>query len=272
MESGVDFVAADMPMANKFTLHILAAVAEYESKLISQRIKAALAVAKTQGKKRGGPQRPDFKTYFVGGTEASAMAARERASKRANDMKAILCDLRDAGETVFGIARRLTEAGIVPPNGGPQWSPMTVKRMFEILGEPRPRPYHPNYVSKRRRGGLQRGASRALPVSGPLPKHGPVEIDEPRRYRLSGPIDTRHLREGGRDASGADFALLDDVQPRPVRGAEELQSIEEQHSLLLEEALQFEHDQFVAGNVRHRAARRGRRFRMFFRRRGKVGV
>jgi DNA invertase Pin-like site-specific DNA recombinase len=47
MESGVEFVAADMPFANK--LHILAAVAEHEREAISERTKAALAAAKARG-------------------------------------------------------------------------------------------------------------------------------------------------------------------------------------------------------------------------------
>ncbi|HEY2228892.1 MAG TPA: recombinase family protein, partial [Xanthobacteraceae bacterium] len=41
MESGVDFEAVDFPQANRFTVHILAAVAEYEARLMSERIKAA---------------------------------------------------------------------------------------------------------------------------------------------------------------------------------------------------------------------------------------
>ena len=39
MESGVEFVAADFPQANRLTIHILAAIAEYEAKLISERVK-----------------------------------------------------------------------------------------------------------------------------------------------------------------------------------------------------------------------------------------
>jgi DNA invertase Pin-like site-specific DNA recombinase len=42
MDSGVDFVAADMPVANRLTVHVLAAVAEHEREMISQRTKAAL--------------------------------------------------------------------------------------------------------------------------------------------------------------------------------------------------------------------------------------
>jgi Resolvase, N terminal domain len=47
--SGVDFAAADMPLANRFTIHILAAVAEYEARLISEGTKAAFAAAEARG-------------------------------------------------------------------------------------------------------------------------------------------------------------------------------------------------------------------------------
>jgi DNA invertase Pin-like site-specific DNA recombinase len=45
MESGVEFVAVDNPHANNLTVHILAAVAEHERKMISERTEAALAIA-----------------------------------------------------------------------------------------------------------------------------------------------------------------------------------------------------------------------------------
>lgn len=51
MESNVDFVAVDMPDANRLTIHILAAVAEHERELISKRTKDALAQAKARGTK-----------------------------------------------------------------------------------------------------------------------------------------------------------------------------------------------------------------------------
>src|SRR5213080_3501248 len=56
MESGVEFVAVDMPEANKLTVHILAAVAEHEREMISERTKAALKAAKARGTRLGNPQ------------------------------------------------------------------------------------------------------------------------------------------------------------------------------------------------------------------------
>jgi Resolvase, N terminal domain len=53
MESGVEFVAVDNPHANKLTVHILAAVAEHERELISERTKVALQAAKARGVRLG---------------------------------------------------------------------------------------------------------------------------------------------------------------------------------------------------------------------------
>lgn len=54
-KAGVEFVACDMPSANKFTVHIFAALAEHEREMISQRTKAALAALKARGVKLGKP-------------------------------------------------------------------------------------------------------------------------------------------------------------------------------------------------------------------------
>ena len=56
MDSGVEFVAVDNPHANKLTVHILAAVAQHEREMISQRTKDALQAAKARGTQLGNPR------------------------------------------------------------------------------------------------------------------------------------------------------------------------------------------------------------------------
>ena len=56
MEAGVEFIAVDNPHANKLTVHILAAVAQHEREMISERTRAALQAAKARGKQLGNPR------------------------------------------------------------------------------------------------------------------------------------------------------------------------------------------------------------------------
>lgn len=56
MESQIKFVCCDMPEANEFTIHIFAALAQQERKMISKRTKDALQAAKQRGVKLGNPQ------------------------------------------------------------------------------------------------------------------------------------------------------------------------------------------------------------------------
>jgi DNA invertase Pin-like site-specific DNA recombinase len=99
-----------------FTLHIYAALAEQERRMISQRTSAGLQAAKERGVKLGNP--------------AQARAMADAAAARDEALKPVLKSM--AGLSSRAIAQRLTEQGVEPPRGG-AWSQKTVLRMMERL-------------------------------------------------------------------------------------------------------------------------------------------
>ncbi len=139
LKTGADFVAADMPLANQFTIYILAAVAEYESRLISERTKAAFAAAKARGRKFGNPN-PETHKFSIAARRAQVRAKRLKAKQRALDYLPLLCELRDRGETIHGIALQLSAMGIPTPRKRRVWRDRMVSRMFEYAGERKPTP------------------------------------------------------------------------------------------------------------------------------------
>lgn len=128
MESRVDFVAADVPSATRLTIHVLAAVAEEEARLASERTKAALAAAKARGVRLGNPN-------LLPGTSslaATATAAKvEQARRRAADVAPVIQEIRAAGVVSYnGIARALAARGIPTLSGRGAWDPSTVRRLL----------------------------------------------------------------------------------------------------------------------------------------------
>ena len=92
MEAGVHFVAVDLPQANELTVHILASVAQYEARAISERTIVALAAAKAKGKPLGGvrelkKQKGQYWNLASVSDKgrAVAMKVRQDAMKKCND-------------------------------------------------------------------------------------------------------------------------------------------------------------------------------------------
>lgn len=81
LESGVDFVACDVPFATRMTIQILAVMAEYESHLISERIKAANAAARARGVDFRRPSNRLSKAAQRAGTAAANIASIERSAR-----------------------------------------------------------------------------------------------------------------------------------------------------------------------------------------------
>lgn len=117
-DSKLDFKVAQMPNADKFQLHIYAALAEKERDFISQRTKAALAQST---KKLGGLRDATMKRNAV---------LKEQADQRAGKLAGIVLPLRERGSSLREIADALNGAGLLTPRGG-NWQATQVKRLLE---------------------------------------------------------------------------------------------------------------------------------------------
>jgi DNA invertase Pin-like site-specific DNA recombinase len=125
-KAGIDFVAADMPNANRLTVGIMAMVAEEERRMISARTKAALQAAKARGTKLGGDRgvTPSQKCH-----DLAVEAIQTRANNRAADIAPIIKQLQEGGaESLRAIADGLNQAGIPTARGQGNWSAMQVQR------------------------------------------------------------------------------------------------------------------------------------------------
>ena len=114
---------ASMPQADKFSLHIYAALAEQEREFISIRTKAALAEAKARGVKLGGMR---------DNTMQRNKAVQANAKLRAEKVAGLILPLRDAGKSLRDIADELNKAGVQTARGG-VWQASQVKRTLERL-------------------------------------------------------------------------------------------------------------------------------------------
>lgn len=130
MDAGCDFVAVDFPTANRLTIHIMAAFAEHEGRMISDRTRAALAAAKARGVRLGGFRNRAGTCNDL----ARARAARtEKAVRRAHDLRATVQEIQNNGaQSLCAVASGLNQRGITAPRGG-FWRAAQVKRVLSRL-------------------------------------------------------------------------------------------------------------------------------------------
>jgi DNA invertase Pin-like site-specific DNA recombinase len=130
-DSGVRFVAVDMPEANDLTVGIMALVAQAEREANSRRTKEALAVAKARGVKLGNPNgAASLRRAGKGGAALRAVVS-ANATAFAADLFPVLADINVAGHSSLrAIAAELTERGIRTRRGG-AWGVANVKALLE---------------------------------------------------------------------------------------------------------------------------------------------
>jgi DNA invertase Pin-like site-specific DNA recombinase len=127
MESRLEFVAVDFPHANRFTIHILAAVAEYESHLSSERMKEIIA-ARKHGAKIGHFAGGLPRSFPPGCQEASALMRQARSEARARDLAPLVWKAIAEGKSMSVIAHEFNESGVAPPQRRP-WTKNSIWRI-----------------------------------------------------------------------------------------------------------------------------------------------
>ena len=127
-ESGVEFVAVDNPHANELTVHFLAAIAQHEREMISERSKAALLAAKRRGRRLGNPNLPEAAKRGVAALKANA-------KRFAANVRPIIDEIIAAGaKSHTAIAAKLNERNVPTARGG-VWTHVQVGailRPFEV--------------------------------------------------------------------------------------------------------------------------------------------
>lgn len=134
-DSGVDFVAADMPDANALTVGIMALVAQQEREAISQRTREALAAAKARGQRLGNPNGAAALRRAGKGTAAANEAASRNADQHAERLRPVVADLRARGVTSLGgLAAALNNGGMRTPRAG-RWHASSVRNLLARLAD-----------------------------------------------------------------------------------------------------------------------------------------
>jgi hypothetical protein len=126
MAEKVPFIVAELGRdADPFMLHLYAALAEKERRLISERTKAALAARKIQGARLGNRRNPEHAAALG----RQAMIA--EADVFAANVMPVIVALRTAGVVdLRGMAHALNERGIRTARGG-RWHVSNVKNVID---------------------------------------------------------------------------------------------------------------------------------------------
>jgi DNA invertase Pin-like site-specific DNA recombinase len=113
-ESRVRFQAVDLPAADEFTLHILAAVAQKEASAISTRMRDALAAKKARGFTLGTPANLTEEAKLKGLAARQANAQTNINNRQADKLAPLL---RAKGSHLRSIAEQLNRSGYAAREG-----------------------------------------------------------------------------------------------------------------------------------------------------------
>jgi DNA invertase Pin-like site-specific DNA recombinase len=124
LETGCDFVAADMPQANKVMIQMHAVMSEWERDQISTRTKAALAAAKARGVKLGKSGKANLKPNID--------ERKNVANAFALKLAGVIQGFKANGLSQRAMVTQLNQLGIRTAKGG-EWSLMQLQRIMRRL-------------------------------------------------------------------------------------------------------------------------------------------
>lgn len=135
MKSDIEFIACDMPDANKFMVRIMAALAEKEREMISERTRAALKAAKARGVQLGKPENATAEGRAKGIAQ-SLEKRQERSARFVVEVLPTILEYKAEGCSLREIATRLNSSSILTASGKcGAWTASAVK---VILDRPTP--------------------------------------------------------------------------------------------------------------------------------------
>ncbi len=121
LETGVDFVAADMPQANKVMIQMHAVMSEWERDQISARTKAALAAAKVRGVVLG--------VAGAANLRPNVEQRQQAADEFAEGLKITIDGYKAQNLTQRAMVAELNKTGIKTARGG-AWSLVQLQRVM----------------------------------------------------------------------------------------------------------------------------------------------
>jgi len=150
MESGVRFVAAEMPHASEFELNIRASLAQEERRLISERTKSALQALKARGVKLGHPRPHELAKFH-----------QAPAQEFARNLKGRFERMLSKGMSQREMVWDLNEKKIPTRTPGKEWHRAQVQRVLKYMKVHAPRQLAPveSMESKLRQRRLATGYS-----------------------------------------------------------------------------------------------------------------
>lgn len=159
-DSGVRFIAADLPNADETVVGIMAVMAQREREMIGLRTREALAVARRrlaiEGRSLGNPNGAAALRKAAKGNVAALVRISEIADARMENYRDTLTDVDPMGTlSLRAIAAELNQREIEAPRGG-RWHPTSVARVRKRIRQRMP---HDNEIDANRPTAMQRSST-----------------------------------------------------------------------------------------------------------------